>query len=117
MPKAKLLLDENIGKFVIRKLREDGYNIVSILETKTGANDETVLSLALGSQRIIITLDKDFGRLVHLYSRKHAGVILLRLADESPENIYKTLILVLKQPLKRLKKKFLVATETKIRLR
>ena len=117
MPKLKLLLDENIGLFVAEKLRQDGHEVFSVLESKPGASDEIVLELGLRNKRIVITLDKDFGSLVHQYSRKHAGVILLRLTDESPKNIYKILNNMLKRPPKELKGKFVVSTETKIRLR
>ncbi len=117
MPKPRLLLDENIGVFVTANLRQDGYDIFSILESMPGAIDLQVLAKARREKRILITLDKDFGRLVHFRFRKHAGVILLRLNDESPKNIYRILTLTLNQPSVKLKGKFVVATETKIRLR
>lgn len=117
MPKLKLLLDENLGHFVADKLRQSNFDVLSILETRPGASDKTVLTVALVQKRIVITLDKDFGTLAHLHSRKHAGVILLRLDDESPKNIFKILNLILKRPTQNLKDKFIVATETKIRLR
>lgn len=111
------MLDENIGKTTAEILRKDRNDVVSVSEDYRGQADEAILKIAVKSKRIIVTLDKDFGTLVHLHSRKHTGVILLRLDDESPKNIYKILKSILKQPSKNLKGKFIVATETKIRLK
>jgi predicted nuclease of predicted toxin-antitoxin system len=117
MPRLKLLLDENIGRLVASSLGQSKFDVISMLEVSSGSSDEAILALAHREKRIIVTLDKDFGTLVHLHFRKHAGVILLRLEDESPKAIYKILSLVLKQPAKKLKGKFIVATETKMRVR
>ncbi len=97
MPKLKLLLDENIGQIVTKKLRADNYDVISVLEDYRGQADEIILKLAHKSKRLFITLVKDFGALVHLHSRKHAGVLLLRLENNSPENIYKILNPILKR--------------------
>jgi predicted nuclease of predicted toxin-antitoxin system len=117
MQKPKLLLDENIGSTVAAELRLSKFDVLNIAESKPGMADINVLDLALKQKRIVITLDKDFGQLVYAYSRKHAGVILLRLTDESPKNISKILNLIFKQHRGKLKNKFVAATETKIRLR
>lgn len=87
MVKLKLLLDENIGKEVFIFLKRQGYDTVSILNVKPGMVDWEVLELAQKDKRIVITLDKDFGHLIYFRSQPHAGVILLRLTDESPKNI------------------------------
>jgi len=49
-----------------------------------GASDEEVLSRAIEEERVLVTNDKDLAWLAAL--RKPAGIILLRLRDESPEN-------------------------------
>lgn len=98
-------------------LYEHGYDIVSILKENPGASDQAILNQALKGNRIVITLDKDFGRLIHQYSQKHTGVILLRLKDESPKNITQVLLSALKQYKERLKNKFIILSETKIRFR
>lgn len=117
MDKIKLLLDENIGILVAEELQKEGYDIVSIITAQPGITDSEVLDKALAEHRIIVTLDKDFGRLVFQYSQKHAGVILLRLANESPQNISRMLKIVLQQYQTGLAGKFMTVTETKIRLR
>jgi predicted nuclease of predicted toxin-antitoxin system len=45
--------------------------------------DHEIIKLAVSDNRIIITMDKDFGELVYHLEKKHAGVVLLRLDDAS----------------------------------
>jgi len=61
--KPRLIADENIPRAIIIKLREKGYDIVSVYELKPGMRDEEVVELAVKEWRIIVTFDKDFGRI------------------------------------------------------
>lgn len=115
--KPKLLLDENIGVIVAESLRREGYDSVSIIETHPGVPDQEVLGLARKERRILVTLDKDFGLLVYANPQKHAGVILLRLNDESPRRVTETLLLILDQFGNQLAGRFAVASEGSIRIR
>ena len=49
-----------------------------------GASDEEIIRLAKDENRIIVTMDKDFGYLALSYSPP--GLILLRLIDAKPWN-------------------------------
>lgn len=116
--KLRLLLDENIGKSVAKHFRRENYDVLSIAESDyLGLSDEGILSIALAEKRILVTLDKDFGYMIFLNSLKHSGVILLRLHNESPNNLIK----VLDQLLVSLKEnefgKFVVASEKGFRIR
>lgn len=112
----KFLADENIGLAVVTPLRKLGFDIQSIIEIQPGASDTQVLSLANKDSRILITTDKDFGELVYAQKLAHAGVILLRLRDESSANKLKVLKTVLGKHTEELKKSFTVATDSKIRI-
>src|SRR3989344_6046167 len=87
MAKPKLLLDENIGRIPERFLVEQGYDITTIALNDVGLRDESVLQKALQEGRILITLDKDFGRLIYQQSKHHVGVLFLRPKKESGEKI------------------------------
>ena len=113
----KFLTDENIGFKVINPLRKNGFDIKSILETNPGADDVKVLSIANTEDRILITTDKDFGELVYVNKLVHAGVILLRLSNDSSENKIKVLKSLFKLHLEELEKAFTVVTENKVRIR
>jgi len=113
----KLLLDENIGYLVVRDLRSQGYDVKSILEEKPSLDDVAVLKLAEKERRILVTLDKDFGKLIFLNSRKHVGVIFLRPQKESPANILALLTNVLKSYQNKLPNRFVTVSESNIRFR
>ncbi|GAI31142.1 unnamed protein product [marine sediment metagenome] len=43
--------------------------------------DLNILALAVREQRLVVTMDKDFGELVYRSREPHAGVLLLRLEE------------------------------------
>ena len=112
----KFIADENIGLAVVKQLRSFGVDVQSVIEIQTGMSDTKVLSIANKGSRILITTDKDFGELVYSKKLVHAGVILLRLRNESVENKFKILRSLLKTHMDELEKSFTVATESKIRI-
>ena len=44
-------------------------------------DDSDILSIAEKEERMVVTMDKDFGELVYRSGRNHNGVLLLRLED------------------------------------
>jgi len=113
LSKLRLLADENIPRTVIIALREKGYDVASVWELRSGMSDEEVVELAIKESRIIITFDKDFGRIA-LLKPNITGIILLRIPPLNPlyiverilsvleriENPYGKLILVRKRTIK-----------------
>ena len=73
----KFLVDESTGIGVSKKLKLMGLGSVSVIDCMKGAEDEEIMKRAVEEDRVIITNDKDFGRLAGFY--KPPGVILLRL--------------------------------------
>ncbi len=90
----KLILDENIGFRVYSILLDKGYDVKTILTEKRGAPDEEIIKVAAEQNRVIITLDKDFGYLAQAY--KLLGVVLLRLRNPIVENRVKAIIRAIK---------------------
>lgn len=70
--------DESCDFAVVRALREAGHGVVAVAEIAPRADDDAVLALAEAQQRILLTEDKDFGRLVYADERATGGVILIR---------------------------------------
>jgi len=111
--KLRLLADENIPRTVIITLREREYDIASVWELRPGMSDEEVAELAIRESRIIITFDKDFGRIA-LLKPSVPGIVLLRIPPLNPlyiaerilsaleiiENPYNKLIIVRKRTIK-----------------
>lgn len=77
----RLLVDEAVPGFVVARLRANSIDTEWIAESVPGSSDETVLAMAVRSNRVLVTLDKDFGELVFRRMRSaSAGVILVRAA-------------------------------------
>jgi predicted nuclease of predicted toxin-antitoxin system len=76
----KFLADENMDAPIVKRLREDGHEILYVLEMIPGIDDDTVLDLANKENAILLTSDKDFGELVFRLRRISTGVVLLRIA-------------------------------------
>lgn len=74
-----LLTDENIHPEFIYFLREKGFYVYDVKESKLmGTTDEVLMDIAYNENRIIITQDKDFGKLVYSSGKKFLGIVYLR---------------------------------------
>ncbi len=113
----KFLTDENISLEVVVYIRNLNHNVKSIIQMSPGLTDIKVLQLAHKENRILITSDIDFGELVYQQKQLHAGVILLRLDDETNSNKMRVLKSLLTAYSAQLKKNFVVVTESKVRIR
>ena len=112
----EFLIDECAGPSLARWLRNQGHNVVSVYETARGADDGTVLSMAVDQSRVLITADKGFGERIFKSRAQHCGVILLRLRDERPAGKIRVVQRILHECSDRLADNFLVATEKSIRI-
>jgi predicted nuclease of predicted toxin-antitoxin system len=93
---AKFLADENMPRFVVELLRSNGHDVAWIGELAPGANDQDVLQRSLSDQRVLITLDKDFGELAFRSGKRcSCGVILLRPKLTSPDAFARFVIALL----------------------
>lgn len=72
------LADECVDMRLVRRLRDAGLDILSILETNPSIPDPDVLARAVETGRILITQDKDFGPLLTATHSGVAGAFLLR---------------------------------------
>jgi predicted nuclease of predicted toxin-antitoxin system len=80
----RLIADEGLDKPIVHVLRNADFDVLYILETNQGADDDLILATANSQQRILLTQDKDFGELVFRLQRAHYGVILIRLEGFAP---------------------------------
>ena len=89
--RLKLLADDNIPKSVVIKLRNSGIDIIRASEVKRGMSDEEIVDIAIRDQRIVITFDKDFGKLIIEKRFKIPGLILLKFEPKSKEYVFEKL--------------------------
>jgi predicted nuclease of predicted toxin-antitoxin system len=112
----RFLVDECTGQAVARWLRARGYDTLSIYESARGSTDDEVVQRAFAENRILITNDKDFGEKVYREGWPHHGIILLRLADERAANKIAVVEKLLDSHQSVLAGRFVVVTETRIRV-
>jgi predicted nuclease of predicted toxin-antitoxin system len=112
----KFLANENIPLELVKELKNSGYDILRIDEFKKGMEDRDVLDLSFKEDRILITFDKDFGKLAVKEKTRTVGIILLRIQPKSIQYI-KDRLLLLFEKIKELKGKFIVVEEDLIRER
>ena len=62
------LADESCDFAVVRALRNEGYNVIAVAEVTPAADDEDIIGLAYSEAKILLTEDKDFGRLVYAHA-------------------------------------------------
>ncbi|NJC28515.1 DUF5615 family PIN-like protein [Neolewinella antarctica] len=111
-----ILADESVDFRLVRKLREDDYEIEAIIETTPGIMDEEVLEAANNLEAILLTEDKDFGELTYRLQIPNHGIILLRMSGESLENKISQLYTLFKNYEEKLSTSFSVVTIQKIRV-
>jgi len=80
---VRFLADENVEAPVILVLRDLGHEVLEVGGLKPGAEDDEVTSIARERGCILVTNDKDFGRLVFLREKRVPGALLLRLPGMS----------------------------------
>ena len=59
------LADECCDTTLVQDLRADGDDVVYVLESLRGANDDDILARAFAENRLLLTEDKDFEELVY----------------------------------------------------
>ncbi|OFX14885.1 MAG: hypothetical protein A2Z18_09645 [Armatimonadetes bacterium RBG_16_58_9] len=111
----RFLVDECVGPAVAAWLRGQGHDVYSVYEQARGTDDEAVIATAAKDSRILITDDKDFGEKVYRDQVLHAGVILLRLTDQSPVAKVAAIERLLTNYPERVPKSFVVVTENQVR--
>jgi predicted nuclease of predicted toxin-antitoxin system len=113
----RFIVDESTGRAVVVHLRASHHDVLAVAEGMPQADDDDILYLANTEGRVLITNDKDFGELVYRSGMAHHGVLLLRLADESPEHRVHIVQRVLEHYAEQLEGAFTVATERHVRIR
>lgn len=84
MKQHEYLFDENISIIVKDYFERKGFKCEAVKELMKGETDSRIGQYALSNNKIIITLDKDFGE---IFFNMGISVILLRLRNALPERI------------------------------
>lgn len=94
----KVKLDENLPRSLVGILLSAGHDTDSVAaEGLTGADDQTVFASAQDAGRLLVTLDRGFGDIRRYEPGTHAGIVVLRLPDESAAAVVRVLRRVMVQ--------------------
>ena len=89
------LADHDVWAATLKVLRSDGHGVVTAADLDLArAPDRTLLQEAADRNRLLLTRDRDFGRLV--FARGHrAGILFLRITPSTQDAVHKELRRVL----------------------
>ena len=111
----KFVADVNLELSVIEEIRSMGYEVIWITELNPGMSDDELLAFAEEGKYILLTNDKDFGELVFRQKKLTAGVVLLRIKGQDTRVKKERMRRLLEQFEDKLKGKFVVVTDNKVR--
>jgi predicted nuclease of predicted toxin-antitoxin system len=114
-PELKFLADVNIEKRLVDYLTGIGFDIKWIPDYECGMPDDVLLDLVKSENRILLTNDKDFGKLVFLQKKASEGIILFRIKGQDVYTKIRLVERLLKEFGDRLSRQFTVVTDKKIR--
>jgi predicted nuclease of predicted toxin-antitoxin system len=112
----RFLADESCDFAVVRALRRAGFDVLCISESTPRAEDLEVIGLALREERILLTEDKDFGRLVYSHGQETLGVIFLRFPTLARKQISRDVLNLIKRQGERLVGSFITVQPGRIRM-
>jgi predicted nuclease of predicted toxin-antitoxin system len=73
----KLLLDSCVWGGALPELQAAGHDAIWAGSWERDPGDMEILKRAFDEQRVLVTLDKDFGELAILHGQPHVGIIRL----------------------------------------
>lgn len=112
----RLLADESFPADAVTALRTQAHDVVWIRTDAPGTPDAAILSRAVMEDRILVTLDKDFGYLAFRAGLPAScGVILFRIRASSPARVSELAVAALASDLG-WRGHFAVVEEDRIRL-
>lgn len=67
----RLMVDVNVGKIVEDWLKASGFDVIAVRDIDPSLADNLVLDRGLVANRLVVTMDKDFGELVYRLGQGH----------------------------------------------
>jgi len=110
-------VDVGVGKAVAEWLGLQSYDVLAVRDLDPKMLDTGILALAVEQQRLLITMDTDFGELVYHSGQLHAGVVLLRLEDARSDEKVAIIHQIFSQPAAELPRHFSVYRKGRLRIR
>jgi predicted nuclease of predicted toxin-antitoxin system len=74
---VKILLDTCVWGGVRQVLQSAGHDVIWAGDWNEDPGDEEILAIAHRENRVLVTLDKDFGELAIVFGLPHSGIVRL----------------------------------------
>ncbi|MBA4390790.1 MAG: hypothetical protein C0399_07615 [Syntrophus sp. (in: bacteria)] len=113
----KFLIDMGVGKSIEKWFKTNGYDVKSVRDIDARATDVDILKWATLEDRMILTMDKDFGELVYNCGMHHSGVLILRLEDATGDEKIELVSRILSNFSDKIRNKFCVFQNGRLRIR
>jgi len=113
----RFLADESCDFAAVRALRRAGYDVMAVVETMAGTRDQEVLQVAVATDRILLTEDKDFGEWVFAHREAIGGVLLIRFPAAKRATMPAALLELVSNLEKDLEKSYVVLEPGRARIR
>jgi predicted nuclease of predicted toxin-antitoxin system len=85
---VRFLADMGISRTIVHELRDLGHDAAHLSETRNQhLPDDSVIQKARQEDRVILTHDLDFTRLLSLGEESKPSAIIFRLSSMRPENV------------------------------
>lgn len=89
----RIYLDQMFRLDVAEELRNQGYDVVRASETgHARADDRQILERSINEDRVLVTLDEDFGDWAVLPLKEHPGVVRIKTNPTTSKNILDILL-------------------------
>ena len=116
MAALRFLADESCDFAVVRALRDAGYDVAAVAEVRTQSEDSQVIEQARREGRVLLTEDRDFGRLVFVSRAACAGVIFIRFPSRRRITLAKEVLQVVRKQADKLPGSFVVLQPGQVRI-
>ena len=113
----KLVIDESVDYAIVKILKRNNYDVLSITESFPCISDDRVLEIAVQEKSLLLTEDKDFGELTFRLKKENYGIILIRLSGIPSSEKAEIALQAIQQNLEKMKHSFSVVESRKIRIR
>lgn len=76
----RIIADENIFEPIIKWLRVNGHEVISIRGVGlSGVSDDEIYKKAVKQKLVILTMDKDFSRMLRFPPQRCGGIIVVKI--------------------------------------
>jgi predicted nuclease of predicted toxin-antitoxin system len=113
----KFLIDVGVGKKVEQWLSASDHDVKTVRALDPKLPDHRILQIAARENRIVVTMDKDFGEMIFRAEQTHAGVLLLRLDDATSDEKVRVVSEIVQNYADKLVGKFSVYQSGRLRTR